>query len=84
MTEKGNNYPKIEMPGSGPVAPPRSSRKRGGLPSAEPSPAPSRTGTLPKKPSSSSLVINPMAGRPLPPPPPIVSKGKTNFLSFKY
>ena len=75
MAEKGYNYPKVDMPGSGPVAPPRSSRKRGGLASAEPSPAPSRTATLPRKPSSSSLVVNPMAGRPLPPPPPVEPKG---------
>merc|ERR550517_57685 len=44
--------------------------------SAEPSPAPSRTSTLPRKPNpvigqnGSSQSQNPMAGRPLPPPPP--------------
>ena len=75
IAEKGHYYPKVEMPGSGPVAPPRSSRKRGGLPSVEPSPGPSRTGTLPRKPSSTSLNINAMSGRPLPPPPSLEPKG---------
>jgi len=76
IAEKSQSYPKVEMPGSGPVAPPRSSRKKNGLPSAEPSPAPSRIGTLPRKPSNSNLAINPMAGRPLPPPPPVDLKAK--------
>ena len=40
--------------------------------SGEPSPAPSRNGTLGRKPSSASQSAgNPMAGRPLPPPPPV-------------
>ena len=64
------------LSGSGPVAPPRSTRKSKGMLSAEPSPAPSRMGTLPRKPSSSNLLNspNPMAGRPLPPPPPVLAK----------
>ena len=39
--------------------------------SVEPSPAQSRSATLPRKPSTPT---NPMAGRPLPPPPPPGSK----------
>ena len=41
--------------------------------SAEPSPAPSRNGTLSRKPSTAAN-NNPMAGRPLPPPPPVGPK----------
>ena len=61
--------------GSGPIAPPRSARKSKGQITAEPSPAPSRNGTLPRKPSNTNLSSsNPMAGRPLPPPPPVGPK----------
>ena len=79
MEDKGYSSPKVEMPGSGPVAPPRSSRRsKAGLVSAEPSPAQSRAGTLARKPSSVTQTGghsmgggHPMAGRPLPPPPPV-------------
>lgn len=77
LEDKGYGSPKVGQPGgSGPVAPPRSCRRSktglGGLVSGEPSPAPSRTGTLGRKPSSASQAGgNPMAGRPLPPPPPV-------------
>ena len=72
LEDQGYNSPKVEMPGCGPVAPPRSSRRsKAGLRSGEPSPAASRTGTLGRKPSSASQANNPMAGRPLPPPPPV-------------
>ena len=77
LEDKGYSSPKVGQPGgAGPVAPPRSSRRSktvlGGLVSGEPSPAPSRTGTLGRKPSSASQAANnPMAGRPLPPPPPV-------------
>ena len=77
LEDKGYSSPKVGQPGgTGPVAPPRSSRRSktglGGLVSGEPSPAPSRTGTLGRKPSSASQSAgNPMAGRPLPPPPPV-------------
>ena len=77
LEDKGYSSPKVGQPGgAGPVAPPRSLRRSktglGGLVSGEPSPAPSRTGTLGRKPSSASQSGgNPMAGRPLPPPPPV-------------
>ena len=65
----------LTLSGSGPIAPPRSIRKsKSGKITAEPSPAPSRSGTLPRKPASDS---NPMLGRPLPPPPPTGPRGAT-------
>lgn len=63
--------PVVEMPGAGPKAPPRRNTRKGGN-SAEPSPAPSRASTLPRKPAAPS---NPMVGRPLPPPPPAPAPG---------